>query len=178
MTLPAIDHNSWEWMQTYSGRKFYPLNPREQDIAIEDIAHALSLICRYGGHCLKFYSVAEHCVLMAAKALAPLKLTTLLHDASEAYLGDVIRPLKRNFTAYKAAEMAVEQVIASKFGTQFPLPKEVKALDEAILFDELEQNMSYPPEPWHVTKGLGVKLQFWKPIRAEAEFLKAFKDLT
>jgi hypothetical protein len=94
-----------DWMQTFTGRAFYPLDPRPEDIDPVDIAHALSLICRYGGHSSRFYSVAEHCVLMSHAVAPEHALWALLHDATEAYLGDMIRPLKRSgrFTAGPAS---------------------------------------------------------------------------
>jgi hypothetical protein len=167
-----------DWMQTHSGRAFWPLDPRADEIVIEDIAHGLSMQCRYGGHTLKFYSVAEHCVLMASKAPAGFGLATLMHDATEAYLADVIRPLKRHLDNYKAIEAELERVIAARFGLSFPMPPEVKRLDEAIVADEKAQAMAPAPLPWaqwnNDTKPLGVTLQFWKPKRAEREFLRAF----
>jgi hypothetical protein len=165
-----------DWMQTHSGLMYYPIDPREDDICIKDIAHALSMLCRFGGHCLRFYSVAEHSVHVARSAPDGLRLTALLHDASEAYLGDVIRPLKKALVAYKTAELNLEEVLSRKFGTVFPLPSEVKALDDAVLFDEMTQNMSKPPRPWAVRNGLGVKLQFWAPERTKIEFLNSFKE--
>jgi hypothetical protein len=73
-----------DWMQTFTGRRFWPLDPRGEDVLIEDIAHALSLLTRYGGHCTRFYSVAEHSVLLARAATPENALWLLLHDASEA----------------------------------------------------------------------------------------------
>jgi len=136
-----------DWMQTHSGLRFYPLDPRPEDIRIEDIAHALSHICRFNGHCARFYSVAEHSIMVArevyrALACHPrrdlLALTALLHDASEAYLCDVPRPLKRlnEMTAYRDAERQTEIVLAEKFGLIFPLPALIKHADERALMTE------------------------------------------
>src|SRR5438128_12538670 len=98
MTAPhapagARDWLRGDWMQTYTGRAFYPLDPRLDDICIEDIAHALSMLCRYGGQCQEFYSVAEHSVLMSYAVNPQHALWALLHDATESYMGDLIRPL-------------------------------------------------------------------------------------
>lgn len=167
-----------DWMQTHSGLAFWPLDPRADEITIEDIAHGLSRQCRYGGHTLKFYSVAEHCVLMASKAPAGFGFATLMHDATEAYLADVIRPIKRHLTNYKTVEAELERVIAERFGLPYPMPPEVKRLDEAIVADEKAQAMAPAPLPWaewdNKTAPLGVTLQFWKPNRAKREFLRAF----
>ncbi len=168
-----------DWMITRTGRAFWPLDPRAEDIAIEDIAAALSKLCRFGGHSVKFYSVAEHLVHCASKAPAGFGLAALMHDASEAYLSDVIRPIKAHLTNYKTIEAELERVIAEKFGLPWPMPPEVKALDEAIIADEKEQACApSPPIAWshwnNDTKPLGVTIQFWKPKRAEREFLRAF----
>lgn len=172
----APDSRTGDWMQTASGRAFYPLDPRPEEIHIEDIAAALSKLCRYGGHCKRFYSVAEHCVLMAHAAPDGFRLSALLHDASEAYLSDVIRPVKRHLTNYEAIEAELERAIARRFCLAFPMPAEVKRLDNAILADERDQAMLAPPCEWGLTEpALGVTLQFWTPEKAEYEFLAAFR---
>jgi hypothetical protein len=168
-----------DWMQTFTGQTFYPMDPRPEDIHVEDIAHALSLLCRYGGHCLRFYSVAEHSVLMAEQAPDEFKLAALLHDASEAYLSDVIRPIKRHLTNYAGIERSLECAIGKRFGvTLHPMAPEVKRLDNAILADERLQNMAWtavPNQEWGATEPpLGVTLKFWTPERAAFEFRAAF----
>lgn len=85
-----------DWFQTYTGKRFYPIDPKPEDVEIYDIAHSLSLLCRFNGHCRSFYSVAQHSVLVADKLPDELKLFGLLHDAHEAYTGDFISPLKRS----------------------------------------------------------------------------------
>lgn len=84
-----------DWMQTYTGRKFWPLNPRAEEVYIEDIAHSLALSCRFNGHCKVFYSIAQHSVLVSQIVKPTQQLIALLHDSAEAYLGDIIRPIKR-----------------------------------------------------------------------------------
>jgi hypothetical protein len=167
-----------DWIQTASGRQFWPADPRPGDIYIEDIAHALSLLCRFGGHCLRFYSVAEHCVLLSRVAEAPFKKWALLHDGSEAYLLDVPTPLKPMLGGYKEAEARIMRAIEVRFNLFFGIPPAVKALDRAILMDERAQNMAPSAEPWaNDVAALGVKLEFWTPARAEQEFLAAFYQL-
>jgi len=155
----------------------WPLDPRADEVRIEDIAAALSKLCRYGGQCLRFYSVAEHCVHVANYAPPELKLVALLHDASEAYLSDVIRPIKSHLTNYLEIEAGLERVIAKRFGTACPMAAEVERLDTAILADERDQTMAPPPVPWPQTTepALSVTLQCWTPRRARAEFLLAFR---
>jgi hypothetical protein len=165
-------------MQTVSGRQFWPLDPRPEEIHIEDIAHALSQLCRYGGHCNRFYSVAEHCVHVSRAAPDHLKMQALLHDASEAYLSDVIRPIKSHLANYLTVEAELERAIATRFDLAWPHPPEVKRLDTAILADERDQAMAKPPVPWPQTTEppLGVALLFWTPQRARDEFMWAFRD--
>lgn len=167
-----------DWMQTAHGRQFWPLDPRVEEIHLDDIAHALSMQCRYGGHSLRFYSVAEHCVHVASKAPAGLELSALMHDASEAYLTDVIRPVKAHLANYKEIEANLERRIAERFGLPWPMQTEVKSLDERILQDERAQNMSHVPSPWSCMDNdiepLGVTLHFWSPARARHEFEFAF----
>lgn len=167
------------WMQTYTGRQYWPLSPRPEDVHIEDIAHALSLMCRYSGHCINFYSVAEHSCHMFDHAKYQFKAWALLHDASEAYLTDIIRPLKPYLKNYLEIEDLNMTAIVNRFSLlPFHMPPEVKFLDDSILHDEMSQNMTSPPQPWSL-KGapLNVSLQYWTPAEAEKEFLTRFGEL-
>ena len=164
------------WMQTATGRQFWPLAPRPEDVCAADIAHALSNLCRYGGHCRRFYSVAEHSVLVARHVPREHRLWALLHDAAEAYLVDVPRPIKPHLRGYATAERRLMRVICKRFGLPLEMPREVKAADNAILLDEAAQNMEPPPALWSVNaEPLGVKLKFWTPRRARYEFLAALE---
>lgn len=166
-----------DWMQTYTGGMLYPLDPRPEEIRIEDISAALSKLCRYGGQCIRFYSVAEHCVHVANAAPPHVALAALMHDASEAYLCDVIRPIKRSLANYQEIEAGLERCIAQRFSLPWPIPPEVKTLDNGILWDEMQQNMTPPPKPWITwltDKPLGVTLQFWTPAEASYQFTTAF----
>jgi hypothetical protein len=176
--MSMAEQRAGDWIQTFGGKQFWPVDPRPEDIDIGDIAHALSMLCRYGGHCQRFYSVAEHCVLLAGVVESQHKLWALLHDASEAYLVDVPRPIKPYLIGYGAAEDAIMTAVAVKFDLG-PMPPEVKAADRAILTDERSQNMSAAPEPWSTDGApLGVSLQFWGPARAKQEFMAAFEALS
>lgn len=168
-----------DWIQTATGKQFWPIDPRPHEVCIEDIAHALSMLCRFGGHCRRFYSVAEHSVLLARAATAGNKLWALMHDASEAYLVDVPRPLKPFLTGYREAEDKIMRAVAVKFHLRLDMPEEVKRLDVAILMDEMLQNMAAPPARWSTdTQPIGIKLQFWSPERAREEFLLTFHSLS
>ena len=178
-------NKTWEsgsWMQTHSGRKFFPLNPQPEDIVIEDIAHALAHICRYGGHINTHYSVAQHSVLVASCLPDDLALTGLLHDATEAYLGDVVRPLKVLLPDYQAIEDNLSLVIGEKFGVQLlPMPALVKEMDTRILSNEraaLFDNQldwaldALSPAP------LNTYIRPWTAQTAKATFLRAFEELS
>lgn len=172
-----------DFMQTATGRKFWPMDPRASEVFIEDIAHSLALQCRYAGHCLQFYSVAEHSVLiarhLAAKHAPEVALWGLLHDASEAYLVDVPRPVKPYLTGYKVAEARVMEVVCQRFGlAPFDMPAEVHEADKRVIADEL---VNMVPMDWHdryAGKGLGVRLRYWSPEEARVEFLATFDALT
>lgn len=167
-----------DWIQTALGRQFWPIDPRADEIFIDDIAHALSMLCRFGGHCLRFYSVAEHSVLLSRAAAPEHKRWALLHDASEAYLVDVPRPLKPFLEGYELAEDKIARAVCDRFGLDPIMPLEVRALDRAILTDERRQNMATAPKPWSTdTDPIGVALQFWSPTRAKREFLFEFGQL-
>lgn len=171
-----------DWIQTFTGRKFWPIDPRAEEVNIDDIAHALSMLCRYSGHCLRFYSVAEHSVHVAQWLFDngyPYEtiLAGLLHDATEAYVADVPRPLKQSLPTYKDAESRVWGAIAARYGLDAELPAEVHEADNRILADEIQQNLK--PMEWHANHDdpLGVELQFWTPAQAEHEFIKFFRFL-
>lgn len=168
-----------DWIQTASGRQFWPIDPRANEVFIDDIAHALSMLCRFGGHALRFYSVAEHCVLLSRVAEPQDKLWALLHDASEAYLVDVPRPIKPYLYGYEAAESRIMRAVMERFNLHLDMPQRVKEIDHAILMDERLQVMATPPVPWSTDGApLGVKLQFWSPEIARFEFLSTFYQLT
>lgn len=164
-----------DWIQTFTGKQFWPLDPRPEDIDVRDIAHALANTCRFNGHCLGFYSVAEHSVLVSRHASPEYRLAALLHDAAEAYLADIPRPLKPYLSGYHEIERRLEECIAEKFDLPHPWPEEVKELDSRILADEAERLMGAPPADWHLPLlKLGVRFPFWKPMDAELEFLREF----
>jgi hypothetical protein len=178
------------WIETYSGVQFHFGDPALDEINIVDIAHALSLLCRYNGHCTRFYSVAEHSVLMTRHFIQSQgslpkahwrrkALTVLLHDAAEAYIGDLPRPIKHKMDAFKAVESILDQRVAQRFGTIWPLPSYVKERDSRILCDEREQAMPPSDNEWGTDSliPLGVTLEFWAPVEAEAHFLHQFFEL-
>lgn len=129
-------------MTLYSGREVDIFNLKPNDIDIEDIAHALSNLCRYGGHCLFHYSVALHSVLCSYEKGTPVeKLAFLLHDASEAYVNDLVRPIKHRpeFEHYRLEEDKIQEIIFNKFDLEFPFQKRVHDVDNQVLVKELRE---------------------------------------
>lgn len=167
-----------DWGLTSSGRRFWPADPRVDDICIGDIAHALSMQCRFGGHSKVFYSVAQHSVLVARLVSPANKLVGLMHDATEAYLQDIIRPLKRELrTAYKPLETAWAHAIGLVFGLDdrlAELPKEVHDADRSVLVAEHRDLMAFCPD-WPVGESKLAKIEPWDPARAKDEFWRAFR---
>lgn len=168
------------WLQTYTGKAFYPTAPHVNDVDILDIAHALSLQCRYNGHSKFFYSVAEHSVLISDFVSRENALWGLLHDGTEPYVGDMIRPLKLQLPAFREIEDAVEVVIAAKFGMSLPIPDEVETVDKMMIADERLAVMNTPAVgmSWSQREPLGITIHGWSPPQAELEFLVRFAQLT
>lgn len=175
--------NDSSWITTYSGLPFWPLEPRVEDVRIEDIAHALSNVCRWSGHVKKFYSVANHCYLISFLVPEEFALEGLLHDASEAYLSDLSRPIKHNKglgEIYKEVEYRLEEVIAKKFGLIFPYPKEVKQADSRMLLTEKADLMN---GNWEELCALGetqpyvIKIEPVLPEEMEKLFIGRYNEI-
>jgi len=146
---------SSSWIQTFTGKQFF-LETAET-IDIEDIAHSLSMTCRFNGHCTRFYSVAEHSIRVSDMLSADLALWGLIHDAAEAYIGDIPSPIKRNLmyyapneysTSIKTVEARIMRKISEKFGLRWPMPKEVTHADLVMLATEKRDLMKQEPAPW------------------------------
>ena len=177
-----------DWMQTYTGIRFYPMEPSSDDVYIEDIAHALSLMCRFGGHCREFYSVAQHSVLVSIHC--EHKLHGLLHDAEEAYLTDMIRPVKRSLKAlgvdvFEKAAFTLSQVIAYRFGLALTREAEedVKKWDNIMLSTEARDIMTPMADGSQWTSAdlfdkLNYKIVPVCPADAERMFLNQYRRLT
>jgi hypothetical protein len=114
------------YILTATGRKFWYDNPKPEQIEIQDIAWALAHNCRFTGHTRFFYSVAQHCYLASFLVPERFALDALLHDASEAYLSDISSPAKMLLPDYRNIERRIEEAIALKFGTTFPMSPTVK----------------------------------------------------
>lgn len=136
------------WIQTFTGKAFRPLDPRAEDVDLIDIAHALAMTCRYSGHTKRFYSVAEHSVLVSQMVPPEHAREALMHDAGEAYLPDIPRPIKRFLTGYKQREERLDRAIAEHFGLRYPWHESIHVADTIILADEKLALMGPEPMPW------------------------------
>jgi hypothetical protein len=168
---------------TFSGMRFWPLKPDPNKVCIEDIAHALSCQCRFGGHASKFYSVAEHSVNVSKLCAPEDALWGLLHDGSEAYLVDVPRPLKElpEFAAYREAESRLQRVIVERFGLPPEQPASVTEADNDMLWIEAHSMLSSIEEEAIRDIPIPLEMEIVSPLLpAEAErlFLDRFNELT
>lgn len=186
------------YMATSNGRKYWPFDPKPEEIHIEVIAHHLATACRWAGAVQHkrfksriFYSVAEHSVYVANYVRDVLKrpdleLEALLHDAPESYIGDLIRPLKYS-PKFRAPFLEVEQInddaLAERFNLVFPFPKEIKIADEAVTEDEHQQCIFWHPDE-ECESGMlhesnvsaGIEIQMLDPFPAKEFFLQAYYD--
>ena len=174
------------WIQSYTGMKVHPLNLRPEQIRIEDIAHALSLQCRFAGHVRQLYSVGEHSVRIAAQLQregrkAQECLWGLLHDASEAYIQDITRPVKRSeiMKGYRELEERTMKTICAKFGLPAEQPDCVTEADQRILVTEKRDLLGPSPDLWTEEQGLPVepypwKIEPWGMRMAELSFMERF----
>ena len=171
-----------DWIQTYSGKQFWPLEPRIEDVDIGDIAHALSNLCRYGGHVERFYSVAQHSYFVSKVVPQEHALRGLLHDAAEAYLIDVPRPIKRSvgMEAYTVAEKVLQAAIYERFGLPPEDPPCIKTADNHLLRTEQRDLMKPAPAEWkdYRVGALRMRIEPWSPRGAEISFLHRFEELT
>lgn len=168
------------WIQTFSGRRFNPLHPNMGSIVIQDIAHSLSMLCRFTGHSKFFYSVAEHSVLVSYLCDPAYALQGLLHDASEYALQDMSSPLKSSgkFEEYKKYEKALQTMIYKRFGVDEVEHASVKKADLMMLATESKELMSPMHKDWkNIYQPLPFKLQTLSPTEAEKLFLARFNEL-
>jgi hypothetical protein len=181
--MPNISRTA---IETRSGRAFEFENLAANRYDIKDIAAALSKQCRYNGHTNRFYSVAEHCVILAHYAEKMIgeqeAIQMLLHDAAEAYIGDHVLPVKTMLPEVRNLEDALDEIIAFQFGLIHPFPAYVKELDYAIVLDE--RRALFPDSRWtwqaeqSGLKPLGVTIVGWSPEYAEAVYLQTWQALT
>jgi hypothetical protein len=155
------------------------MEPRPQEILVEDIAHALSMLCRFNGHGKEFYSVAEHSLHVAAIVSPPNKKWGLLHDAAEAYLSDIPSPVKKELKNFQEYENNLLLVISQKFNLEPEIPLEVKDADEILLATEKIALMGPEPASWDLKQSAldPAIIKCYTPMAAKRKFLEFFKKL-
>ncbi len=169
------------WILTFTGKRFDLLHPDAGAVDIRDIAHALAHTCRFAGHTQRFYSVAQHSVLVSETVPFEHALAGLLHDATEAYIHDITSPLKQHLSNYRAIEDGIWFAIRKRFGLPALLPSEVKDADLRLLGTEKRDLLAKHPDPWPLLEGVEPLLPIikpWGPEWSETMFLARFDGLT
>jgi len=167
------------WLETFTGTKFNPYTSPPSDVKLLDIIHSLSLQCRFGGHCRTYYSIAEHSVYVSKQFEDPvLAKWGLFHDAAEAYLTDLPRPLKKLLPDYNELEQSILTLVAKRFDLPWPIPDEVREMDTVLLRTESLQIMTRGNE-WVIkdVEPLPLKLQCLSPEEAEIFFMNQFNKI-
>lgn len=163
------------WILTNSARQFELMTPKSANITTTDLAHALAHICRFNGHCKHHYSVAQHSLLVASIVPEEHQLAALLHDAPEAYIGDMVRPLKqlKSMSSFRVAEHVIWQAICARFDLDPKLPQCIKDADMIALATERRELMPDHPGKWDCLEGvepLPQHLPRWTPEEARQNF--------
>lgn len=167
------------WIQTFSGKRFDLVKPKPESITIRDIAHSLSNICRFNGHC-EFYSVAQHSVMVSQVCDPQDAFWGLMHDATEAYYNDLSSPLKNtpHLKMYKELEHTLEHIIFNKFNLLGERPNSIKRADLQMLSTEAVSLISPLHPDWDLpTPPLPMIIIPVPPKEAERLFLHRFKEL-
>lgn len=177
--VEGVDRDDLPYIQTFTGKKFRHMAPAVEDICLEDIAHGLSLLCRFTGQIKSFYSVAEHAVRGSYYCPEEFKLDFLHHDDTEAYYNDIARPLKRmpGMEFYRMYEDIGGKVIQRYFGLG-PEPEKVKEIDQRMLETEMRDLFFYNrvqkegrPKPFDDI------IIPWTPEEAERRYLMRHEEL-
>ena len=167
-------------MMLHSGATLDFLDPSSSHFTLDDIAHGLSNICRYAGQCRKFYSVAEHSILVS-ETVDEFGLEALLHDAAEAFIGDITRPLKQLLPDFKVIENNIQNAILSRFDLAVVMPPQIKEADLRVLAAEQAQIMPAGLSDWAVEAAVipaPVQVSYLSPRAAKAKYLERFGELS
>lgn len=175
--------NMGQGITLLSGAMMNYLKPEESTCTIDDIATALSNVCRFSGHLPRFYSVAQHAVNTSRIVDEEHAFTALMHDTAEAFTNDLPTPLKVALPIFKDLEVAIETAMSNRFGFQYPLPDPVKLADSQMLLLE-KTYVKEDKNHWTAFDGIEfehlshlVDLNSWQPRRAKREFLERFEEL-
>ena len=170
-------------IELLSGVMFDYNNPGASDVTIDDIASALSNICRFSGHLPVFYSVAQHALNVSLIVDQRYRKEGLLHDTAEAFTNDLPTPLKYAVPVFKGLEVSIESAMAAKFGFQYPLPDAVKLADLQMLRIEKEQ-IKLCDAHWAVLDGVEIEdvrhlplLAPMSPAQAKKAFLQRWEEV-
>lgn len=174
------------WIGLLSGARMDYDNPEESDVTLDDLASALSNICRFSGHLPCFYSVAQHLVNTSRIVPVEFAFDALMHDTAEAFTNDLPTPLKWSLPIFKELEVKIESAMSRRFGFNYPYVPEVKLADTQMLLLEKKyvklddrEWPNYPDLAPEVERELlsKVDLKPWQPVRAKREFLERYGQL-
>lgn len=179
-SVPKLDD---QWIGLLSGAQFNYNRPEESDVTLDDLASALSNICRFSGHLPCFYSVAQHLVNTSRIVDPEFALDALMHDTAEAFTNDLPTPLKWALPVFKELEIKIESAMAQKFGFNYPYPPQVRQADTEMLILE-KLYVKKDDRVWPQYEGIivdhlidKVDLKPWQPQRAKREFLERYEEL-
>ena len=178
--MNAREPDNMTWIQTYTGKKFSLVDPQPEDVDIVDIIAALGNIVRFNGHCRKNYTVLQHSVQVAELCPPILRFAGLMHDAGEAYYGDITRPQKIVLNELSNGRISewmkrIDRVVAIAFNLTFPTPLAIKHFDNIMLATEARDLMTDPPEPWvELPPPLPDTLRVWSPQKSYTRFVDLY----
>jgi len=188
--MPVVPGRTGYWQLTHTGNRFWPADPRPEEVLLEDVAHALAYQCRFAGHTRNHYSVAQHCVLVSEMCDPRDALSGLLHDAAEAYVVDVPRPVKKlpELAGYLEIEGRVFRAIAARFGIPAELPASVHRADGLIALAEMRDLLPAMRPEWddqNLVNGRNTaeamalpEVKPWPAAYAKEQYLRRFAELT
>jgi hypothetical protein len=171
------------WIGLLSGAILHYDHPETSDVTIDDLASALSNVCRFSGHLPCFYSVAQHLVNTSYIVPPEHAFDALMHDTAEAFTNDIPTPLKWTFPEFKVIESKIEGGMSKLFNFNYPYPAEVKLADTQMLLIE-KKYIKNDTNVWPDYEGYEyehlvdlVHLEPWQPRRAKREFLERYEEL-